>query len=42
MAPAELIPLMVEDKLLARRLDVTVMFSDLVDFTAYTSGEVFS
>ena len=46
MAPAELIPLMVEDKLLARRLDVTVMFSDLVEFTGYTSGlepdEVFS
>jgi adenylate cyclase len=46
MAPPGLIPLMVEDKLLARRLDVTVMFSDLVDFTAYTSGlepdEVFS
>ncbi len=46
MAPAELLPLMLEDKLLAKRLEVTVMFSDLVDFTRYTSGlepdEVFS
>jgi adenylate cyclase len=46
MAPSEVIPLMLEDKLVARRLDVTVMFTDIVDFTAYSAGmepdEVFS
>jgi hypothetical protein len=38
MAPGEVIPLMLQDKLFARRLDVTVMFTDIVDFTAYSSG----
>jgi adenylate cyclase len=46
MAPPEVIPLMLQDKLLAQRLDVAVMFTDVVDFTAYSSGmepdEVFS
>ncbi len=46
MAPPEVIPLMLQDKLFAQRLDVTVMFTDIVDFTAYSSGmepdEVFS
>jgi adenylate cyclase len=46
MAPPEVIPLMLQDRLLARRLDVAVMFTDVVDFTAYSSGmepdEVFS
>jgi adenylate cyclase len=46
MAPAEVIPLMLQDKLFAQRLDVTVMFTDIVDFTAYSLGmepdEVFS
>ena len=46
MAPPEVIPLMLQDKLFAQRLDVTVMFTDLEDFTAYSSGmepdEVFS
>ncbi|MGE0734447.1 MAG: adenylate/guanylate cyclase domain-containing protein [Alphaproteobacteria bacterium] len=38
MAPPEVIPLMLQDKLLAQRLDVTVMFTDLEGFTAYASG----
>jgi adenylate cyclase len=46
MAPPEVIPLMLQDRLLAQRLDVAVMFIDVVDFTAYSSGmepdEVFS
>ena len=46
MAPPEVIPLMLQERLLAQRLDVAVMFSDVVDFTAYSSGmepdEVFS
>ena len=46
MAPPEVIPLMLEDKLLPRRLDVTVVFTDLKGFTAYSAGqepdEVFS
>ena len=46
MAPPEVIPLMLQDKLLAQRLNVAVMFTDVVDFTAYSSGmepdEVFS
>lgn len=46
MAPPEVIPLMLQDALPARRLDVTVMFTDIVDFTQYSSGmepdEVFS
>jgi adenylate cyclase len=37
-APPELIPLMLQDKLLAQRLDVAIMFTDLADFTAYASG----
>ena len=46
MAPSEVIPLMLQDKLVARRLDVTIMFTDLEGFTGYASGmepdEVFS
>ena len=46
MAPPEVIPLMLQERLLAQRLDVAVMFTDVVDFTAYSSGmepdEVFS
>jgi adenylate cyclase len=46
MAPPEVIPLMLEEKLAARRLNVTIMFTDLEGFTAYSSGmepdEVFS
>ena len=38
MAPPEVIPLMLQDRLLAQRLDVAVMFTDVVDFTAYSSG----
>jgi adenylate cyclase len=38
MAPPEVIPLMLQDKLFAQRLDVTVMFTDLEGFTAYASG----
>ena len=38
MAPAAVIPLMLEDRLAARRLNVTALFTDLADFTAYTSG----
>ena len=45
-APPEVIPLMLQDRLFAKRLDVAVMFTDVVDFTAYSSGmepdEVFS
>lgn len=45
-APSEVIPLMMQDKLVAQRLDVTIMFTDLEGFTAYSSGmepdEVFS
>jgi adenylate cyclase len=46
MAPPEVIPLMLEEKLAARRLNVTIMFTDLEGFTAYSAGmepdEVFS
>ena len=46
MAPPAVIPLMLEDKLEARRLEVTVLFTDLQGFTAYSAGmepdEVFS
>ena len=46
MAAPEVIPLMLQDRLFAQRLDVAVMFTDVVDFTAYSSGmepdEVFS
>ena len=38
MAPPEVIPLMLQDRLLAQRLDVAVMFTDVVDFTAYSWG----
>jgi adenylate cyclase len=38
MAPPEVIPLMLENKLEARRLRVTVLFTDLEGFTGYTSG----
>jgi adenylate cyclase len=46
MAPPAVIPLMLEDKLVAERLQVTVLFSDLQGFTQYSSGiepdEIFS
>jgi adenylate cyclase len=46
MAPPEVIPLMLEDKLFPRRLEVTVVFTDLAGFTAWSAGlepdEVFS
>lgn len=38
MAPPDVIPLMLEDKLDARRLRVTIMFTDLEGFTAHSSG----
>jgi adenylate cyclase len=38
MAPPELIPLMVEDRLQAVRLNATVMFTDLSGFTAFSAG----
>jgi adenylate cyclase len=46
MAPPAVIPLMLDDKLVARRLEVSVLFTDLEGFTAYSSGmepdEIFS
>ena len=46
MAPPEVIPLMLEEKLAAGRLTTTVLFSDLVGFTEFSSGmepdEIFS
>lgn len=46
MAPQEVIPLMVEDKLLAKRLNVSILFADIVGFTRASSGlepdEIFS
>lgn len=38
MAPSEVIPLMLQDRLFAQRLEITIMFTDLDDFTAYSSG----
>jgi adenylate cyclase len=38
MAPPAVIPLMLAERLSARRLNVTALFTDLADFTAYTSG----
>ena len=38
MAPPEVIPLMLQDKLFAQRLDVTILFTDLEGFTAYSAG----
>ncbi len=38
MAPPEVIPLMLEDKLLARRLNATILFTDLEGFTKFSSG----
>ncbi|HEY7991165.1 MAG TPA: adenylate/guanylate cyclase domain-containing protein [Stellaceae bacterium] len=38
MAPRELIPLMVEDRLQAVRLNATVMFTDLSGFTSFSAG----
>ncbi len=46
MAPPAVIPLMLDDKLVAQRLNVSVLFTDLEGFTAYSSGmepdEIFS
>ena len=46
MAPPDVIPLMLQDRLEARRLRVTILFTDLEGFTEYSSGmepdEVFS
>lgn len=46
MAPPDVIPLMLDDRLLAQRLNVTVLFTDLEGFTAYSRGmepdEIFS
>ena len=46
MAPPEVIPLMLEEKLAVGRLTTTVLFSDLVGFTEFSSGmepdEIFS
>ena len=39
MAPPELIPLMVEDRLQAMRLNATVMFTDLSGFTTFSAGK---
>lgn len=38
MAPPAVIPLMLDDKLVAQRLQVSVLFTDLEGFTAYSSG----
>ncbi len=38
MAPPEVIPLMMEDALLARRLNATMLFTDLEGFTKFSSG----
>jgi len=46
LAPPEVIPDLLADRLTARRMPITVMFTDLVGFTSYSSGlepdEVFS
>jgi adenylate cyclase len=46
LAPPEVIPDLLADRLNARRIPITVMFTDLVGFTSYSSGlepdEVFS
>ncbi|MSO70318.1 MAG: GAF domain-containing protein, partial [Alphaproteobacteria bacterium] len=46
MAPPEVIPLMLEERLLAKKLTATTMFTDLVDFTRFSAGmepdEIFS
>ena len=46
MAPPEVIPLMLEDKLAAGKLNTTILFSDLEGFTEFSSGmepdEIFS
>lgn len=38
MAPSEVIPLMLEDKLMARRLTSSILFTDLEGFTKFTSS----
>jgi adenylate cyclase len=38
MAPPAVVPLLLEDRLVARRLEVSVLFVDLMDFTAFSSG----
>ena len=46
MAPPEVIPLMLQDKLSAGKIKTTILFSDLENFTEFTSGmepdEIFS
>ena len=46
MAPPEVIPLMLQDKLAASKINTTVLFSDLEGFTGFSSGmepdEIFS
>ncbi len=46
MAPPAVIPLMLEDKLVAGRLEASILFTDLENFTGFTTGmepdEVFS
>jgi adenylate cyclase len=46
MVPPQVIPLMLEDKLMARRYHATILFTDLQGFTDYTSNmepdEIFS
>jgi adenylate cyclase len=46
MAPPSVIPLMLADKLAPRRIEVTILFTDLENFTGHTAGmepdEVFS
>ena len=46
MAPPEVIPLMLEDKLGARKISTTILFTDLENFTEFTAGmepdEIFS
>jgi adenylate cyclase len=38
MAPPEVVPLMLENKLLARKLKASILFTDLEGFTRYSSG----
>ncbi|MGD9539284.1 MAG: adenylate/guanylate cyclase domain-containing protein [Alphaproteobacteria bacterium] len=46
MAPPEVIPLMLEERLVAKKLIATTMFTDLVEFTRFSAGmepdEIFS
>ncbi|MBI4082114.1 MAG: GAF domain-containing protein, partial [Candidatus Lambdaproteobacteria bacterium] len=38
MAPPEVISDVVNDRLMPRRLNITIMFTDMVNFTSYSSG----